>query len=145
GLAPTASALGAALKPPGAGCVVPALIEATLAAVLGRSARRAAVAAASAWGLLGRIGRPIPVSLVGAVTAASALVIGAGILANGLGVLRADGPTPRSSPPPAISVGPPATGTGATRAAVAAADPPRTTAPIADPTPAAAAPARPDA
>jgi RNA polymerase sigma factor (sigma-70 family) len=130
GLTPTASALGTVLKPPGAGSVIPSLVEATLAAVIARSARRAGVSTTPAWGLVERIRRLIPGPIAGAATATSALVIAA----VGLGILQADGETPRSSLPPPIPAG--TAVVESTRATVHPADPPPLKTSPADPPPA---------
>jgi RNA polymerase sigma factor (sigma-70 family) len=121
GLAPTASVLGAVLKPPDISPVLPHLAEATVKAVIDLSSQQAAVLTMSAWGLAQWLGRLISAPLASTAAVGSALVIGIGIVALSRGVFRAEDKPPQPSPPP-VSVMTPAG--GALRATIAPSDPP---------------------
>jgi RNA polymerase sigma factor (sigma-70 family) len=91
GLAPTASAMGAILKPPGAAMVGSPLVEATLRAAAQCSAQKALLGTGilTGWSWLKRTFGFVP--MVRACTVASTLVVAAGVAAMGLAVYRAEG------------------------------------------------------
>jgi RNA polymerase sigma factor (sigma-70 family) len=91
GLAPSASALGAILRPLGTTTVPPSLVEATLCSAVGYSARRTLAGAGtiSAWTWAKRTAGFIPTFRTGAV--ASTLVACAAAAVLGLVVYKADG------------------------------------------------------
>ena len=102
GLAPTASALTAMLKPPVASAVFPSLVEATLQVALEQSSSRSAVGTiiASLGCLLERMSGLLPALNARAVM--STLVLCTSVAVVGFGVYQADGePERRPEPPPA--------------------------------------------
>ncbi len=102
GLAPTASALTAMLKPPVASAVFPSLVEATLQVAFEQSSSRSAVGTviASLGCLVERMSGLLPALHARAVM--STLVLCTSIAIVGFGVYQADGePERRPEPPPA--------------------------------------------
>jgi RNA polymerase sigma factor (sigma-70 family) len=96
GLAPTASVMGAILRPHCAAVVGPPLVEATLRAAALCSAQKASLGTAflTGWSWLQRTSTFVPMFRAGAVT--STLVVAAGAAAMGLAAYRAEGePTSR--------------------------------------------------
>jgi len=105
GLAPTASAMGAILRPPGAAVVGPPLVEATLGAAAQYSSQKAVVGTGllTGWSWAKRAIAFVPICRTG--TVASTLVVAAGVAVMALAVYRAEGePTSRDAgtPPKAI-------------------------------------------
>jgi RNA polymerase sigma factor (sigma-70 family) len=98
GLAPTASALGAALEPLRIRLVPSSLVEATVCSALKSSTLRAGPLAA-AGALLVRVVRTMAGASTGAGTAAAALVICMGIMAVGTRFFRAAEPEPQPTTP----------------------------------------------
>ena len=100
GLAPTASALTAMLKPPVASAVFPSLVEATLRVALEQSSSRSTVGTiiASLGCLVERMSGLLPTLHARAVM--STLVLCASITVVGFGVYRADGQSERRPEPP---------------------------------------------
>jgi RNA polymerase sigma factor (sigma-70 family) len=110
GLAPSASAMGAILRPPATDVVAPPLIEATLRAASIGSAQHALLATGVQTGLswLKRTVGFVP--MMRAATVASTLVVAAGVAVMGLAVYRAEGePAQRDvtdAQPPSIEPAP---------------------------------------
>jgi RNA polymerase sigma factor (sigma-70 family) len=102
GLAPTASALAAMLKPPVASAVFPPLVEATLRVALEQPSRQSTVGTiiASLGCLVERMSALLPALHARAVM--STLVLCASVAVVGFGVYQANGePERRPEPPPA--------------------------------------------
>jgi RNA polymerase sigma factor (sigma-70 family) len=105
GLAPTASALGAALQTPKPGFLLPTLVEPTVRAAMDYTLDPAGIARVLIAGLLHRIGRLAAGMYSGPGAVAATLVIAANVVAITLSVFPAVGDTPRPSPPTPVSVG----------------------------------------
>jgi RNA polymerase sigma factor (sigma-70 family) len=91
GLAPSAAALGAILRPPGAPAIVPSLVEATLRSAVELAAQQACVGTGmvSAWSWVKRTVGSTPTIHAG--TVASTLIVCAGVALMGSVVYRAEG------------------------------------------------------
>ena len=91
GLAPSASAMGAILRPPGAADVAPPLVEATLRAAAVGSAQRTLLATCIQNGLSWANRKIGFVPMIRTSTVASTLIVAAGVAVMGLAVYRAEG------------------------------------------------------
>jgi RNA polymerase sigma factor (sigma-70 family) len=98
GLAPTAWAIGAILRPPGIGPLPSLLMESTLRAAMRRPIPKATLLTA-AQGVLGPAGRAAGGAAPGFGKVAAGMVICLGIVAIGLGLTPAEEP----SPPPSLA------------------------------------------
>jgi RNA polymerase sigma factor (sigma-70 family) len=98
GLAPTASAMGAILRPPAADVIVPSLVEATLRAATQGYAQKALLGAGimTGWSWVKRSVGFVP--MFRASTVASSLIVAAGVAVMSLAEYRAEGePTSRKA------------------------------------------------
>jgi RNA polymerase sigma factor (sigma-70 family) len=108
GLAPTASALGAVLRAPKTGSLLPSCVEPTVRAAMEFAANPGGIAKALIVGLWHRIGRLAGVLHSGPGAVAATLVIAANVVAITLSVFPATGEPPRPDPPTPVSVARPA-------------------------------------
>ncbi len=104
GLAPTASALGAVLRTPKAGSLMPPFVEPTVRAAMEFAANPGGIVKALIAGSWHRIGRLGGMLHSGPGAVAATLVIAANVVAITMSVFPAAGEPPRPDPPTPVSV-----------------------------------------
>ena len=105
GLAPSASAMAAMLRPPGMGAVRSSLVESTVRAATSRLGVEATLGATAA-SLLVRVGRAAATGRRLAGTTAAVTVMALGITAVGLGFVGVEKPPPPPTTPPPVAAAP---------------------------------------
>ena len=105
GLAPSASAMAAMLRPPGMGAVRSSLVESTVRAATSRLGVEATLGATAA-SLVVRVGRAAATGRRLAGTTAAVTVMALGITAVGLGFVGVEKPPPPPTPPPPVAAAP---------------------------------------